>query len=119
MSGLLSALAGAPAGRSLFELVPDLSRVFVVTNAKFAGDFQAWSRGYEDRHAKYKFTIINDGSTSDALPSIELKADGNRLSLRLGADGFEQSPLTRADLADEAARLASAGIELELRIALD
>jgi exopolyphosphatase/guanosine-5'-triphosphate,3'-diphosphate pyrophosphatase len=61
---------------------------------------------------------LNRSRSSDALPSVELKAEGRRLFLRLGADGFEQSPLTRADLAEEGERLAAAGIELELRIAL-
>jgi len=46
--------------------VSDLSRVFVVTNAKFAKDFESWSRGYEHRQGKYKFVIVNDGSTDDS-----------------------------------------------------
>ena len=46
--------------------VPDLDRIYVVTNAKFAGDFQAWSDDYHGRHPKFSFTIINDGSTDDS-----------------------------------------------------
>ena len=61
---------------------------------------------------------LNRSRSSDPLPAIELRADGQKLALRLGAANFEQSPLTRADLAEEAERLAAAGIELELRIAL-
>jgi exopolyphosphatase/guanosine-5'-triphosphate,3'-diphosphate pyrophosphatase len=61
---------------------------------------------------------LNRSRSSDPPPAVELKADGKRLSLRLAAEGFVESPLTRADLADEAERLAAAGIELELRIAL-
>lgn len=46
--------------------VPDLSRIYVVTNARFAGDFQKWSDGYHHRHGQFAFTIINDGSTDDS-----------------------------------------------------
>jgi glucose-1-phosphate thymidylyltransferase len=55
--------------------VPDLSTIYIVTNAKFAADFQTWANGYQDRSASAKATadkhrkidikIINDGSTSD------------------------------------------------------
>ena len=37
----------------------------MVTNDKFAADFQAWSERYRDRHPEFKFKIINDGSKSD------------------------------------------------------
>jgi glucose-1-phosphate thymidylyltransferase len=45
--------------------VPDLETIYVVTNNKFAPDFQAWSERYQSRHLEFKFKIINDGSTSD------------------------------------------------------
>src|SRR5262249_31530513 len=45
--------------------IPDLETIYVVTNAKFAGDFQAWSENYQERHPESKFKIVNDGSTSD------------------------------------------------------
>jgi glucose-1-phosphate thymidylyltransferase len=45
--------------------VPDLEAIYVVTNDKFAADFQAWSKRYQPRHPEFKFKIINDGSTSD------------------------------------------------------
>src|SRR5207247_5484275 len=45
--------------------VPDLETIYVVTNNKFAPDFQAWSERYRSRHPEFKFKIINDGSTSD------------------------------------------------------
>src|SRR5436190_19650037 len=45
--------------------VPDLETIYVVTNDKFAADFQAWSERYQSRHPEFKFKIINDGSTSD------------------------------------------------------
>jgi len=45
--------------------VPDLETIYVVTNDKFAADFQAWSEGYQNRHPQFKFKIVNDGSKSD------------------------------------------------------
>ncbi len=44
---------------------PGLDRVYVVTNAKFAGHFQKWSDAYRASKTKLNFTIINDGSTDD------------------------------------------------------
>ena len=45
--------------------VQDLETVYVVTNDKFASDFQAWSKRYRDRQQKFTFKIISDGSKSD------------------------------------------------------
>jgi len=45
--------------------VPDLETIYVVTNDKFAADFQAWSEDYQSRHPQFKFKIVNDGSKSD------------------------------------------------------
>ena len=45
--------------------VPDVETIYVVTNDKFAGDFQAWSERYQALHPEFKFKIINDGSKSD------------------------------------------------------
>jgi glucose-1-phosphate thymidylyltransferase len=45
--------------------VPNLETIYVVTNDKFASDFQAWSERYQSRQPKFKFKIINDGSKSD------------------------------------------------------
>ena len=62
----------AVAGKPMIEYVLDnlapiggIDRVYVVTNAKFAGQFQTWSDGYGAR-AKLDFTIINDASTDDS-----------------------------------------------------
>ena len=59
-------------GRSIIEWVvdnlvgvPDLETIYVVTNDKFAADFEAWSERYRKQHPEFKFKIINDGSTSD------------------------------------------------------
>jgi len=45
--------------------VPNLETVYIVTNDKFANDFQAWAERYQNRQPKLKFKIINDGSKSD------------------------------------------------------
>jgi glucose-1-phosphate thymidylyltransferase len=45
--------------------VPDLETIYVVTNDKFAGGFQAWSERYQNRHPQFTFKIVNDGSKSD------------------------------------------------------
>ena len=45
--------------------IPDLEKIYVVTNDKFASDFQRWSDGYRARRPEFKFKIVNDGSTSD------------------------------------------------------
>ncbi len=46
--------------------IPGLDRIYVVTNAKFADQFQQWSDQYRHRGAKLSFTIVNDGSTDDS-----------------------------------------------------
>jgi glucose-1-phosphate thymidylyltransferase len=60
------------AGKPMMEWVIDnlapiegIEKVFVVTNSKFAADFQAWADDYVARGAKLVFEIVNDGSTSD------------------------------------------------------
>ena len=45
--------------------VRDLETIYVVTNDKFAADFQAWGQRYRERHPEFRFKVINDGSTSD------------------------------------------------------
>jgi glucose-1-phosphate thymidylyltransferase len=60
------------AGKPMIEYVLDnlapisgIDRIYVVTNAKFAGHFQKWSDHYRATKAKLNFTIVNDGSTDD------------------------------------------------------
>ena len=43
----------------------DVDRIYVVTNAKFAGDFAHWACGYTTRHPRAPIEVINDRSTSD------------------------------------------------------
>ncbi len=82
------------AGKPMIEWVMDnlapvdgIETVYVVTNAKFAEDFQTWARDYETRHAKAKLKIVNDGSTDD--------------SDKLGAIGDINLVLVREDLSSD------------------
>ena len=45
--------------------VPDLKTIYVVTNDKFANDFQQWAATYQESHSKPPIRIVNDGSRSD------------------------------------------------------
>ncbi|MCX6904843.1 MAG: nucleotidyltransferase family protein [Verrucomicrobia bacterium] len=61
------------AGKPMIERLLDrlaapsgLEQVFVVTNAKFAGHFQAWADRYRAPASPCKFTIVNDRSTDDS-----------------------------------------------------
>ena len=65
--------------------VPELEAIYIVTNDKFASDFQNWANGYRDRRGQFKFKIINDGSKSD--------------DDKLGAIGDISLVLTRENLA--------------------
>jgi len=60
------------AGQPMIDYVLDnlapiggIDRIYVVTNAKFAGHFQQWSADYRANKAKLNFTIVNDLSTDD------------------------------------------------------
>src|ERR1044071_1329864 len=61
------------AGKPMIDHVLDnlapiggIERVFIVTNAKFADQFQKWADDYRAKKAKLDFTIVNDGSTDDS-----------------------------------------------------
>ena len=45
--------------------ISDLETIYIVTNDKFAADFQTWSQTYQKRHPEFKFKVVNDRSTSD------------------------------------------------------
>jgi len=45
--------------------ISGIDRVYVVTNAKFAGHFQKWSEQYRATKSKFEFTVVNDGTTDD------------------------------------------------------
>ncbi len=67
--------------------VPEIEKVFVVTNNKFAKDFQNWSEQYRNRGSKLQIKIVNDGSNDD--------------SDKLGAIGDINLVLVREDLAND------------------
>jgi glucose-1-phosphate thymidylyltransferase len=61
------------AGKPMIEYVLDnlapiggIDRIYVVSNAKFAAQFQTWSEQYRATKAKLNFTVVNDGSTDDS-----------------------------------------------------
>ena len=66
--------------------VPELGTIYIVTNDKFANDFQAWADRYQDRQPELKLKIINDGSKSD--------------DDKLGAIGDINFVITRENLAE-------------------
>ncbi|MEO7725507.1 MAG: nucleotidyltransferase family protein [Chthoniobacterales bacterium] len=67
--------------------IPGIGTVYVVTNDKFAQDFQDWADGYAKSQPKMKFKIVNDGSRSDAD--------------KLGAIGDIRLVITREELKSE------------------
>jgi glucose-1-phosphate thymidylyltransferase len=67
--------------------VSELTAVYIVTNAKFAGDFQNWANAYQDRRRGLRIEVINDGSRTD--------------DDKLGAIGDINLVLTRENLANE------------------
>ncbi len=82
------------AGQPMIEYVLDnlapiggIERVYVVTNAKFAGHFQQWADHYRADKSPLDFTIVNDGSTDDTN--------------KLGAIGDLHLVLTREQVDDD------------------
>lgn len=60
------------AGKPMVDYVLDnlapmggIERVYLVTNAKFATQFQEWADQYHATKRRLEFTIVNDGSTDD------------------------------------------------------
>ncbi len=83
--------------------VPGLGVIYVVTNNKFARDFEAWAEQYRARQPRMSFKIINDGSTSDddklgAIGDINLVITRESLSgddlLVVAGDNLFSEPLT-------------------------
>ena len=82
------------AGKPMLEHVIDnlrtclhIDHAYIVTNAKFADHFQAWSDSYDRPEFHFRFTTINDGSTDD--------------SNKLGAIGDMHLVLTKHDIDDD------------------
>lgn len=82
------------AGKPMVDYVLDnlspiegIDRIYVVTNAKFADQFQQWADGYRSERRKLDFTVVNDGSTDDTN--------------KLGAIGDLHLVLTREQVDDD------------------
>jgi glucose-1-phosphate thymidylyltransferase len=82
------------AGKPMIEWVMDnlapvdgIDTIYVVTNNKFAKDFQTWADQYQARNPNRKLTIVNDQSTDD--------------SDKLGAIGDINLVLSRENLAND------------------
>jgi glucose-1-phosphate thymidylyltransferase len=104
-------VGGKPMIEWLFDnlsSIPDLRTVYIVTNNKFANDFQIWASAYQDRRASTKgqsgadIKIINDGSTSDddklgAIGDINLVLTRENLTsddlLIIAGDNLFEQPL--------------------------
>ena len=86
----LLAVAGKPMiDHVLDNLAPieGIDRIYIVTNAKFAHQFQDWADRYGATKANLNFTIIDDGSTDE--------------SNKLGALGDLHLVLTREKVNDD------------------
>src|SRR5437870_4948637 len=66
--------------------VAGIETVYIVTNAKFFADFEAWAKNYRSTNPEFRFKVINDGSTTD--------------DDKLGAIGDINLVLTRENVAD-------------------
>ena len=67
--------------------IKEIETVYIVTNSKFASDFEKWAKEYQDKNPEFHFKVINDGSTSDED--------------KLGAIGDINLVLTREQLTDK------------------
>jgi glucose-1-phosphate thymidylyltransferase len=82
------------AGKPMLEHVIDnistvdaIDHAYIVTNARFAGHFQAWAESYNRPNLKFGFTIVNDRSTDD--------------SNKLGAIGDLHIVITKHEIDDD------------------
>jgi glucose-1-phosphate thymidylyltransferase len=98
------------AGKPMIEWVMDnlspvaaIDTTYVVTNNKFAKDFEAWAEGYQQRNAGRKLKIINDGSMDDsdklgAIGDINLVISRENLAnddlMVIAGDNLFSEPLT-------------------------
>jgi glucose-1-phosphate thymidylyltransferase len=97
------------AGKPMIEWVMDnlspveIDTTYVVTNNKFAKDFQAWADQYQARNPSRKLTIVDDGSTDDsdklgAIGDINLVLERQNLAkddlIVVAGDNLFSEPLT-------------------------
>ncbi len=83
-------IAGKPMIERIVEQlegVSGLGTIYVVTNAKFATQFEDWAQRFQQAHPKMPIKVINDGSTSDED--------------KLGAIGDINLVLTKANLSQD------------------
>lgn len=67
--------------------IPYIDHAYVATNAKFVDHFQTWADGYHHPQLRFRFTIVNDGSTDD--------------SNKLGAIGDMYLVMTKHEISDD------------------
>ncbi len=97
------------AGKPMIDYVLDnlapmgsIDRVIIVTNAKFADQFQKWADDYRANKAKLDFTIVNDGSTDDtnklgAIGDLNLVIEREKIDddvIVVAGDNLFSQPLT-------------------------
>jgi len=84
--------------------VAEIETIYIVTNAKFAGDFETWAKNYQHANPEFQFTIVNDGSTADenklgAIGDINLVLARENLArsdlLVIAGDNLFREPLTQ------------------------
>lgn len=90
--------------------IPDLGTIYIVTNDKFANDFQEWADRYQQGRPAMKVKIVNDGSRTDAdklgaIGDIRLVIDREELRnealIVVAGDNLFSEPL--AEFAQQAA----------------
>ncbi len=69
--------------------IPDIEKVYIVTNNKFADSFQAWSDEYIRKQPKLRFQIVNDGS----LTEEDKRGAIGDIHYVLQTEGLDQSDL--------------------------
>jgi glucose-1-phosphate thymidylyltransferase len=84
--------------------VAGIETIYIVTNAKFAGDFETWAKNYQHANPEFQFTIVNDGSTADenklgAIGDINLVLTRENIArsdlLVIAGDNLFREPLTQ------------------------
>src|SRR5436190_11636556 len=98
-------VAGKPMVDHVLDKLTSISgidRVYIVTNAKFAGHFQKWADDYRAKNARLDFTIVNDGSTDDtnklgAIGDLNLVITSEKIEddvIVVAGDNLFSEPLT-------------------------
>lgn len=97
------------AGKPMVEYVLDnlapiagIDGVYLVTNAKFASQFEAWAAGFPAGRYSFPIRIVNDGSTDDtnklgAIGDLNLTLERERIDddlIVVAGDNLFSEPLT-------------------------